>query len=52
MIKPLFERLTFNQARATVESHDRADGNGKDLYMKGIFVQGGVKNQNERVYPV
>ena len=29
-----------------------ADGSGKNLYMKGIFVQGGVKNANQRVYPV
>jgi len=29
-----------------------ADGQGKNLYMKGIFVQGGVKNANQRVYPV
>lgn len=28
------------------------DGKGKNLYMKGIFVQGGVKNANQRVYPV
>ncbi len=33
-----------------VESAD--DSNGKSLYMKGIFIQGGVKNANERVYPV
>jgi hypothetical protein len=25
---------------------------GKNLYMKGICIQGGVKNQNQRVYPV
>jgi len=25
---------------------------GKDLFMKGIFIQGGVKNENKRVYPV
>jgi hypothetical protein len=24
----------------------------KSLYMKGIFIQGGVKNHNERIYPV
>ena len=24
-----------------------ADGSGKNLYMKGIFVQGGVKNANQ-----
>jgi hypothetical protein len=29
-----------------------ADGKGKNLYMKGIFIQGGVKNANQRVYPV
>jgi hypothetical protein len=25
---------------------------GKNLYMKGIFIQGGITNQNQRVYPV
>jgi hypothetical protein len=29
-----------------------SDNDGKDLYMKGICIQGGVKNANERVYPV
>ncbi len=52
MIKPLFERLTFNEANITLESQERQDGTGKDLYMKGIFIQGGVKNQNERIYPI
>ena len=28
------------------------DNDGKDLYMKGICIQGGVKNANKRVYPV
>jgi hypothetical protein len=28
------------------------DADGKDLYMKGICIQGGVKNANKRVYPV
>ena len=26
-------------------------GEGKDLYMKGICIQGNVKNANQRVYP-
>jgi len=51
-MQPLFERLTFSQAKTIVESRDRSDGTGKDLFMKGLFIQGGVKNQNERVYPV
>ena len=25
---------------------------GKDLYMKGICIQGGIKNANQRVYPI
>ena len=51
MVRVLTERLTFDQARAVVETAERQDG-GKDLYMKGIFIQGGVKNQNERIYPI
>ena len=31
---------------------DKKSGDGKDLYMKGIFIEGGVKNHNQRVYPV
>ena len=44
----LREHLTFDQARMVTESANE----GKDLYMKGICIQGGVKNANERVYPV
>jgi hypothetical protein len=43
----LKEHLTFDAARMVVEGAE-----GKDLYMKGICIQGGVKNANERVYPV
>ena len=43
----LKEHLTFDAARMVVEGVD-----GKNLYMKGICIQGGVKNANERVYPV
>ena len=45
----LREHLTFNQARIQV-LHEGKEG--KDLYMKGICIQGGIKNANERVYPV
>jgi hypothetical protein len=44
----LRENLTFDAARIVVEGSDE----GKNLYMKGICIQGGVKNANERVYPV
>lgn len=34
------------------DSEDAFGNKGKSLYMKGIFIQGGVKNANQRVYPV
>ena len=47
----LRENLTFDNASLIVESV-KEEGDKKSLYMKGIFIQGGVKNANERVYPV
>ena len=47
----LRETLTFDQAGLFVESTEDKNG-GKSLYMKGICIQGGVKNANQRVYPV
>ena len=44
----LREHLTFDAAKMVVESANE----GKDLYMKGICIQGGVRNANQRVYPV
>ena len=44
----LREHLTFDQAQVIVENAN----DGKDLYMKGICIQGGVRNANQRVYPV
>jgi hypothetical protein len=44
----LREHLTFDQAQVVVEGAE----DGKDLYMKGICIQGGVRNANQRVYPV
>ena len=48
----LKEDLTFTQAGIQIISEDAADGKGKNLFMKGIFIEGGVKNANQRVYPV
>ena len=44
----LREHLSFDQANIVVENANE----GKDLFMKGICIQGGVKNANQRVYPV
>ena len=49
----LSERLTYDQANIQVISEAPAfEGAPKQLYMNGIFIQGGVRNLNERVYPV
>lgn len=45
----LREHLSFNQAKMVLES----DGHeGKNLFMSGICIQGGIRNANQRVYPV
>jgi hypothetical protein len=46
----LREHLTFDRANMVLEAV--GEGDNKNLYMKGIFIQGGVKNANERIYPV
>jgi hypothetical protein len=52
MARYLREHLSFTQARAEILSEEAADGSGKNLYLKGICIEGGVRNANERVYPV
>jgi len=44
----LRENLTFDQSQIIMETGN----DGKDLYLKGICIQGDVKNANERVYPL
>jgi len=40
--------MSYDKAGIVIESAN----DGKDLFMKGIFIQGDVKNQNQRVYPI
>jgi hypothetical protein len=48
MANKLYEYLSPEQSKISLsESKD-----GKDLYMKGLFIQGDVKNQNGRIYPI
>lgn len=47
----LKETLTADMARCIVEHKENATGS-KDLFMSGIFIQGGCRNHNQRVYPV
>ncbi len=48
----LKENLTFDAAKLELLTEDASDGKGKDLYLKGICIEGGVKNANQRVYPI
>jgi hypothetical protein len=48
MLTSLKEHLTYNQANIITETLE--EGNGKNLYMKGIFIEGDVRNQNTRIY--
>jgi hypothetical protein len=45
----LREHLSFDQSGIILESDDK---DGKSLYLKGIAIQGGIRNANQRVYPV
>jgi hypothetical protein len=47
----LIERLSHNQANVKSRIVENENGD-KQMFMEGIFVQGGVKNANQRVYPV
>jgi len=47
-MRNLREHLTFDQANVVLENANE----GKDLYLKGIIIQGGIRNANQRVYPV
>ena len=48
MANKLYEFMPQDRGHIIVE----ASANGKDLFMKGIFIQGDMRNQNQRVYPV
>ena len=45
----LREHLSFDQSGIVLESDDK---DGKNLYLKGIAIQGGIRNANQRIYPV
>ena len=47
----LVEHLNYDAAKAEVLTEASESGN-KNFYMKGIFIQGGIRNHNGRVYPL
>lgn len=51
MSNKLFEYKSFNDARISVFEEANNRTGDKDMCMKGIFIQGDVRNHNNRVYP-
>ena len=47
----LQEQLSFDAAQVVLENEAGDDGK-KSLYMKGLCIQGDVRNANQRIYPV
>ena len=47
----LKEQLTFHQANIQVLEESDVSG-GKNLYLKGICIEGNKRNANDRVYPI
>ena len=52
MARYLKEHLSFTQARAEILSEEAKDGKPASLKLRGVCIEGGVRNANERVYPV
>jgi len=51
-MKTLREHLTFNQAKIQLLEEAGPDGHGKNLYLKGICIEGNKRNANDRIYPL
>ena len=41
-----------NFDNVNVDIQEAADGKGKNYFIEGIFMQGGIKNRNGRMYPM
>lgn len=46
----LISEVTFNDIAPIIT--EAKDGKGKDYFIEGIFMQGGIKNRNGRMYPM
>lgn len=51
MVQILQEHLNFDSAQLKL-LQEGAEGSPKTMFMEGIFVQGGIRNHNGRIYPV
>ena len=48
----LVEHLTYDAAGAKILTEQDESSGLKKMYMQGIFIQGGQRNHNGRVYPI
>lgn len=52
-LKPLIETLSPSESNMIVERSDSTvNGQGKSLWLKGVFMQSEIKNRNGRRYPL
>ena len=47
----LKENLTFDAAKMELLNEDAPDGK-KNWYLKGTCIEGGIRNENKRIYPI
>ena len=52
MANKLYEFMSYDKAAIQLEHVSNSETGGKDLFMKGIFIQADQRNQNQRVYPL
>ena len=52
MSNKLYEFTSFEDANIKLTEQVGTDGSTKDLFMQGLFIQGDVRNHNQRVYPL
>lgn len=51
-LRELIEPTSTEIILETREEQNKVGQSGKNLYMSGICIQGGIRNANQRVYPV
>ncbi|WPK39146.1 head maturation protease [Pseudomonas phage Cassandra] len=51
MARQLYEYMSQSKGSIIIEHGTGPDG-ARDLFMRGIFIQGDVKNHNQRIYPL
>lgn len=52
MVVALVEHMSYSDAKAELLYEQTGENQPKQMFMKGTFIQGDVRNHNGRIYPV